>query len=131
MTPEGAIIHATKELIEALKGNVPGSLGDKSLNDLEKVEQIFSQKAQSYKAMSKVVEQPPIVRKEDSTPPRVETPTASEVRPIKIQPNEEDDNDESMERPRYSTQEDEADTPALNTKSQRITLTQEVRDTCD
>ena len=79
VTPADAIVHASKELTEALKGNVPGSLGDTSLDDLAKVEQIFAQKVQSYKAMIKVVEQPPTVRKEATTPPRVETPTAPEV----------------------------------------------------
>ena len=74
VTPADSIVHAAKELTEALKGNVPRSLGDTSLDDLAKVEQIFAQRAQSYKAMSKVVEQPPRVRKESATPPRVETP---------------------------------------------------------
>ena len=79
-----------------MKGNVPGSLGDTSLDELAKVEQIFAQKSQRYKAMSKVVEQPPTVRKEAATPTRVETLTAPELRPIQSQPNEVDYNNESM-----------------------------------
>ena len=62
VTPADAIAHSAKELTEALKDNVPGSLGDISLDELTIVEQIFAQKAQSYKAMSKVVEQRPRVR---------------------------------------------------------------------
>ena len=38
VTPADAIVHAAKELTEALKGNVPGSLGDTSLDDLAKLE---------------------------------------------------------------------------------------------
>ena len=131
---------------------MPGSLGDTSLDDLEKLEQIFAQKSQSYKAMRKVVEQPPRVTEEAATPPRVETSTAPdmicqapripsdwtpaedcesvaevpELRPIQSHPNEDDDDDEIMERPIFVKQEDEADTPARNTRSQRITLNQEV-----
>ena len=99
VTPADAIVHAAKELIEALKGKVPGSLGDTSLDGMAKVEKIFAKKSQRYKAMSKVVEQPPTVRKEAATPTRVETPTAPELRPIQSQPNEDDDDDESIERP--------------------------------
>ena len=62
VTPGEAIVHTAKELTEALKGNVPGSLRDTSLEELARVEQIFAQKAQSHKSMSKVVEQPPRVR---------------------------------------------------------------------
>ena len=51
---------------------MPGSLGDTSLEELERVEQIFAQKAQSYKAISKVVEQPTRVMEEDATLPWVE-----------------------------------------------------------
>ena len=58
---------------------MPGSLGDTSLDDLAKLEQIFVQKAQSYKSMSKVVEQPPRVREEAATRPRVETPTSPDM----------------------------------------------------
>ena len=71
VTPVGAIFHAVKELTEAMKGNVPRSLRDTSLDELARVEQIFAQKSQRYKAMSKVVEQPPRVREEAATPPRV------------------------------------------------------------
>ena len=121
-----------------MKGNVPGSLGDISLDELAKVEQIFAKKAQSYKSMSKVVEQPPRVTEEATTPPRVETPTAPDmirqapigVGPIQSHPNEDDDEDEIMERPRFSTQEDEAYMPARNTRAQRITPTQEVIYSC-
>ena len=42
LTPEDAIVHDAKELTEALKGNVSGSLGDTSLDELERVEQIFA-----------------------------------------------------------------------------------------
>ena len=45
VTPADAIVHAAKELTEALKGNVPGSLREISLEELERVEQIFAQKA--------------------------------------------------------------------------------------
>ena len=98
------------------------------------MEQIFAQKAQIYKAMSKVVEQPPRVREEAATSPRVDTPTAQDmipqapsgVGPIQSYPNEDDDDDEIMERPRFSTQEYEADMTELNTRSQRRTMTQEV-----
>ena len=80
--------------------------------------------------MSKVVEQPPRVREETTTPPRVETPTAPDMifqapripsnwppaeycgsiaevpdlGPIQSHPNEDNDDDEIMERPRFSTQ---------------------------
>ena len=79
VTPADAIVYVAKELTEALKGNVPGSLRDTSLDDLEKLEQIFAQKSQSYKAMRKVVEQPPRVRGGAATPTRLETPTTPEM----------------------------------------------------
>ena len=58
-----------------MKGNVPGSLRETSLDDLKKSEEIFAQKAKSYTNMSQVVAQPPRVREEAATPPRVATPT--------------------------------------------------------
>ena len=64
-------------------------------------------RVESNKAMSKVVGQPPRVREEAATPPRVDCDRIAEV-------------------PRFSKQEYEADTPARNTRAQRITLTQEV-----
>ena len=42
VTPEDAIVHAAKELTEALKGNVPRSLGDTSLDELDRAEHIFA-----------------------------------------------------------------------------------------
>ena len=71
VTPADAIFRAAKELTEALKGNVPGSLGETSLEELERVEQIFAQTSQCYKSMNKVVEQPSRVMEEAATPPRV------------------------------------------------------------
>ena len=47
VTPEDAIFHAAKELTEALKGNVPGSLGEISIEELARVDQIFAQKGKS------------------------------------------------------------------------------------
>ena len=44
VTPADAIFHAAKELTEALNGNVPGSLGETSIENLARVEQIFAQK---------------------------------------------------------------------------------------
>ena len=66
-----------------------------------------SPRVESDKAMSKVVEQPPRLREEASTPLRVDGGRISEV-------------------PRFSKQEYESDTPARNTRAQRRTLTQEV-----
>ena len=45
--PEYAIVNAAKDVTAALKGNLPGSLGATSLEDLKKLEEIFSQKAKS------------------------------------------------------------------------------------
>ena len=47
VTPEDAIVNAAKDLTAALKGNVPGSLGATSLDDLKQLEEIFAQKAKS------------------------------------------------------------------------------------
>ena len=63
----------------ALKGNIPGSPGATYLDDLKQLEEIFAQKAKSYKALSSVEAQPPRVREEAATPPRVANPT--------VQPN--------------------------------------------
>ena len=79
VTPADAIVNASKDLTAALKGNVPGSLGATSLDDLKQLEEIFAQKAKSYKALIPVEAQPPRVREEAATPPRVATPT--------VQPN--------------------------------------------
>ena len=116
-----------------MKGKVPRSLGDAYLEELVRVEQIFAQKAQSYKAMSKVVEQPPRVREESATPPRVDsdkamskvveqTPRVREeaATPLRL------DGDRIAEAPRCIKQECESDTPERNTRAQRRTLTQEV-----
>ena len=106
--------------------------------------------------MGKVVEQPPRLREESATPPRVDTPMSldmihqalripsdwppaedcnsiaevPDLRPIQSHPNEDDNNDEIMERPIFSTQEDEVDTPARNTRTRRRTLTKEVIESC-
>ena len=114
-----------------MKDNVPGSLGDTSLEELERVVQIFAQKTKSYKAMSKVVEQPSRVREESATPPRVESEKAMSkvvdqpprVREEAATPPRVDCN-RIAEVPRFRKQEYEADTPASNTRSQRRTLTQ-------
>ena len=45
VTPVDAIVHAAKELTESLKGKVPRSLGETSLEELERVEKIFAQKS--------------------------------------------------------------------------------------
>ena len=120
-----------------MKGNVPGSLRDTSLEELVRVEQIFAQKSQSYKSMSKVVEQPTRVREEDATPPRVDRDKAmSKVvkQPLRVReeaatPPRVDCN-RIAEVPRFSKKEYEADTPSRNTSSQRRTLTQEVIYSC-
>ena len=96
------------------------------------------------------------MREEAATLPRVETPTepdmirqspripsnwppaencdsiakVPELGPIQSHPNEDDDDDEIMERPKCIKQEYEADTPARNTRAQRRTLTQEVIYSC-
>ena len=44
VTPADAIVYSAKELTEALKGNVPGSLGDTYLDELARVEKIYSKK---------------------------------------------------------------------------------------
>ena len=75
VTPADAIVNAAKDLTAALKGNIPGSLGATSLDDLKQLEEIFAQKSKSYKALSPVDTQPPRVREEATTPPRVATPT--------------------------------------------------------
>ena len=75
MTPADSIVNAAKDLTAALKGNLPGSLGATSLDDLKQLEEIFAQKEKSYKALSQVEAQPPRVREEAATPPRVATPT--------------------------------------------------------
>ena len=51
VTPSDAIVNTAKDLTALLKGNVPGSLGATSLDDLKKLEEIFAQKAKSYKAL--------------------------------------------------------------------------------
>ena len=78
VTPADAIVNASKYLTAALKGNVPGSLGATSLDDLKQLEEIFAQKAKSYKALIPVEAEPPRVREEAATPPRVATPTAQQ-----------------------------------------------------
>ena len=47
VTPADTIFHAAKELTETLKGKVPGSLRETSLEELERVEKTFAQKSQS------------------------------------------------------------------------------------
>ena len=59
MTPEDAIVNAAKYLTAAFKGNVPGSLGATSLDDLKQLEEIFAQKAKSYNALIPLEAQPP------------------------------------------------------------------------
>ena len=137
MTPADAIVHAAKELTEALKGNKPGALGDTYLYELARVEQIFAQKSQSYKAMSNVVEQTPRVREETATPPRVDINKAmSKVveQPPRVREEAATpprvDCDKIAEVPTFRKQEYEADMPARNTRSQRRTLTQEVIYSC-
>ena len=169
MTPADAIINAAKDLTAALRGDVPGPLGATSLDDLKKLEEIFSQEAKSHKNKSQVVAQPPRVREEAATPPRVATPTVPppkniinkrprvsewppeedlqliddfperygiiaevpELRPILSHPNEDDhDNEDKQARPQIITQEDTADAPARNTRSQHRTLMQEVIYSC-
>ena len=43
---------------------------------MKQLEEVFAQKAKSYNALVPVEEQPPRVREEAATPPRVATPTA-------------------------------------------------------
>ena len=76
VTSADAIINVAKDLTAALRGDVPGPLGATSLDDLKKLEEIFSQKAKSHKTKNQVVAQPPRVREEAAPPPRVVTPTA-------------------------------------------------------
>ena len=159
-----AIVNAAKDPTAALKGNVSGTLGEKSLDALKKLKSIFAQKARSYKTMSQVVAQPPRVREEAATPPRVVTPTSSpnmirqeqrspgdypparecqriheipdeygiieevtELRPIPIHPNEDDDDGKEIPaQPIFITQDETKDAPARNTRLQRSTMTQEV-----
>ena len=51
VTPTDAIVNASKDITAALKGNLPGSLGATSLDDLKQLEEIFAQKAKIYKAL--------------------------------------------------------------------------------
>ena len=75
VTPADAIVGAAKDLRAALKGKLPGSQGATSLDDLKQLEEIFSQQANSYKALSPEEAKPPRVREEAATPPSVATPT--------------------------------------------------------
>ena len=75
VTPADAIVSAAKDLRAALKGKLPGSQGATSIDDLKQLEEIFAQKAKSYKALIPVYAQHPRVREEAATPPRVATPT--------------------------------------------------------
>ena len=97
------------------------------------MEQIFAKKSQSYKAMSKVVEQTPRVREEAATPPRVESDKSmSKVveQPPRVREEAATpprvDCDIIVKVPRSRKQEYKAYTPARNTRSQRRTLMQEV-----
>ena len=84
-----------------------------------------------------MVTQPPRVKEVSAKPPRVATPTGSppnniienvpELKLIQNHPNKDDNDDkEEQVHPSISTQEEQADAPARNTRSQHRTLTQEV-----
>ena len=45
LTPANSIVHAEKELPEALNGNIPTTLEGSPLEDLAKLETIFPQQA--------------------------------------------------------------------------------------
>ena len=98
-----------------------------------------------------MVTQPPRVKEVAAKPPRVATPTGSppnninddfanryniienvpELKLIQSHPNKDDDDDEEEQvHPQISTQEEQADAPARNTRSQHRTLTQEVIYSC-
>ena len=84
-----------------------------------------------------MVEQPPRVREETATPPRVDTEKA--MRKVVGQPSRmrekattspRVDGNRIAEAPRWIKQEFEADTPARNIMAQRRILTQEVIYSC-
>ena len=53
VTPADAIINAAKDLTAALRGEVSGPLGATSLDDLKKMEEIFSQKQRATQNQTK------------------------------------------------------------------------------